>query len=657
MSLSGQIRLVMTFMSILVLLIGAVAIVSVMRIQQTNEREVQEHEQLTQPVAHIAVQTLQCRRYEKDMFLNLQDAQVFQNYLVKWTVAVDSLTHSIDIYRNNNYDPKHILMAERWLANVQTYQQIVMNITEEIEQGVIQTPRQANLALVPHKHTVRTLLVSSFDAFNREFLDASAAAQKLHDQTSVNITIVAGMVLLVFVVSVLSLLILPARIANPIKSLAGVAAQLRDGNMQARVHEDVSDNEIGQLGLIFNEMAQRIEQRAAQLEEARKEAESVNEAKTSLLMNMSHELRTPLTSILGFVQCLDEPDTREESIDIITRSGEHLLEIVDDLLQLTEIETQQFKLYGEDVSFKDIIYPVIEKHQNAIIEKELQLILPEDHHLDIKLFTDPAKLAGVLRQILSNAIKFTAEGSIQISCEHFIQEGHIRIEIQDTGMGMSEQMIKQAGTLFWQGDASLTREEGGLGTGFALIKRVLEYLEGSLSIVSELGVGTCMTIQIPLEAKSLTGYQSDSPPSTVQSFLPQPEPFKPRRILVAEDAIDIQKLVGSLLSKIEVDVEMVNNGQEAVNAAMRSRLQEQPFDLILIDMQMPVMNGYDAVRQLRWQGYHYPIVAFTAHAMTGDRQKCMNAGCDDILIKPIDPQSFTRKVQHWLKRPLVHMSS
>ena len=658
LGVSGQIRLAMVVLSLLTLIIGSLGIYAIDRIEQASAKSISHHENLTRPVAHVVIQTLQCRRYEKDMFLNLEDPEVFSRYLTKWALAVDTLSARLTTYRDNCDLTLQITKAEKWLADLNNYQQVVMTVVGDIQSQKIKTPQEANKAMMPLKNIVRSLIVSSFTAFDQEFALADRVDQRLNKQTAIIQSVLVTMLLIVVAVCLVAMLIIPSRIVGPIRSLNRAAEKLRDGQMNSRISLDMPDNEVGQLGVVFNQMAAQLQQREFELNQALDHAETLNIAKTTFLMNMSHELRTPLTAILGFADLLNKQVENDESVDAINRSGQHLLRIVDDLLQLTEIETNQFKAYGQNASLKLLIMEVVKDLEPVFDSKQLQVELSEDFPTEQTIFTDPLRLKGVFYHLLENAAKFTAKGSNLNRCQRSDQEEQFVVEIQDTGQGMSVAQLGRAGELFQKGDESLTRSNGGVGTGLALCKRTLEYMQGKLEIVSEQNVGTCVTITLPFKA-NLEVAQADicdhDHIESISDEAPENIPTGRRRVLVVEDTPDLQKLVSSLLKQIKVDVDVVGNGKLGVEAAMKAKLMDKPYDLILMDMQMPVMDGYTATRQLRRNGYCYPIVAMTAHAMDGDRQKCLYAGCDDYMAKPLNPAMFIRYARHWLEHPLIRV--
>ncbi|MFG0249113.1 MAG: response regulator [Phycisphaeraceae bacterium JB051] len=654
-SVAMQVRLAMFLVLIMCLALGGVCYMSLARIQKDITVQLVQHEELTRPTAHISVQTLQCRRYEKDMFLNVGQPQRFEDYRVRWAMAVEALTRSIAKYRESVNDPQQVLIAEKWLANVTVYQHEMYKIIDEILEGRITTPQQANMAITPSKNTIRSIIINSFSVFDHEFALARIAQQNLLIQTANIEKIISLTMAVILILCIIALVIIPQRIVGPLRSLRTAASQLRDGNLSCRLSEDYPDNEMGQLAITFNQMAQRLESNEKKLLQAKLNADELNQAKTRFLMNMSHELRTPLTAILGFAELLDDENNKEESIDAIIHSGQHLLKIVNDLLQLTEIETDQFKLELRPLNICELMSEMVEQFTPMAHEKQLELIVSNKSGCDCHVVADWQRLQSVFYHLIENAIKFTQQGHVQLRCDKAEDSKYFIFEIKDTGVGMSSQQISQAGQLFRMGDDSANRMHGGTGTGLALCKRLIEYMGGKLSITSQPSIGTTVLVHLPCVMDNLKLPKTDSQPSG-PSHVPQfPESRSRKRVLVAEDTPEIQKLIKTLLTNINIQVDLADNGQMALDYAMRSHLNDQAYDLVIMDMQMPVMDGYTATRQLRLQGYQYPIVALTAHSLQGDRQKCLDAGCDDYMSKPIDPAMFTRYVRHWLEHPLIRV--
>jgi signal transduction histidine kinase len=658
MGITGQVRLGMVGMLLLTMGICFSGFHELALLRLGIAQNIEQQETFTRPVAHITVQTLQCRRYEKDMFLNLADRQTFEKYINLWAISVDSLTSAISRYRHHAITTRQIQDSEKWLATAVAYQQQVLLVIKKIQDGQINSPTQANEQLAPHKDIIRSLIDNGNTAFDNEFARSSSSGKELLHQTEQTRDLMMILLLGIVLFSMAVLIVIPHRLLGPIKQLDKAVCNLRDGDLSSRVDVHQTANEIGRLGLVFNQMAQELQNRQTELLEAHDNAISLNLAKTRFLMNMSHELRTPLTAILGFTDLLEDQETRDESIEIINRSGQHLLHIVDDLLELTEIETHQFQLSTSTIQLNTLLEEVIEELSPVAREKQIQLIMPDRGLMTHEIVTDPLRLKGVFFHLLGNAIKFTAQGHVALHCLLSEDQQHLVVKIQDTGMGMTTRQINRAGLLFEQGDDSLTRSHGGIGTGLALSKRILEYMGGALEIISNPGKGTTVTVTLPFEIASVPRnpiFDAQSKDSTHTPVLPNRTTATSRSVLVVEDNPEVRKLIVTLLVQIGIQVDEAKDGQEAHDLAMRSHMNDHPYDLVIMDMQMPVMDGYATTRQLRQQGYQYPIVALTAHAMQGDRQKCLDAGCDDYMIKPIDPAMFIRYIRHWLENPLIRV--
>ena len=646
----------MIIMSLAMVLLGIISLYGLNHLQQEWERLADHSKHHTRPTAQIATQILQCRRYEKDMFLNLLDIPRFESYLNKWNQKISQLSETLGDYSDHCSASNKIKEAERWLVDVNLYQNAVMTIVQQIKAKEIQTPQQANLAMMPQKHSVRSLILDSFITFNNNYLATQRITQHHAREMTFFKSILFILLPLLILGCTVAMINIPRRIVNPLKSLNLAATRLRDGDLNARVDTNLPNNELGKLGITFNEMAQQLQLHEVQLREACNAAESLNISKTRFLTNISHELRTPLTAILGYAECLHQPDMLDESAQVITRSGEHLLQIVNNLLQLTEIETNQFHVYGQQTQLMELIREVTQEIEPACINKQLQLILPQNMALEHDIYTDPLHLKGILEHLLNNAVKFTPQGSISIRCRESKQDQCFVIEIQDTGKGMTPIQIQRAGQLFEQGDDSLTRTHGGLGNGLALSKRILEYMEGQLSIQSKVDTGTCITLTLPFHAPNMPAAEK-SPSPTTPLTTPHPSTTTTHpRVLIVDDTPDMLKLACSLLNRVDIKTDCAGNGQIAVDMAMRSQQLKQPYDLIIMDMQMPQLDGYQATRYLREHGYTHLIVAHTAHALNADRQKCLDAGCDDYIAKPIEPKQFIKYVQNYLKQTNTNAS-
>lgn len=378
---------------------------------------------------------------------------------------------------------------------------------------------------------------------------------------------------------------------------------------------------------------------------------SANQAKSEFLANMSHELRTPLTAILGFTDLLldeagEDPEFAERNggLRTIRRNGEHLLELINDILDLSKIEAGKLNVEQTEVSPEKILHEVIALMHVRADAKNLPLSVEFEGAVPRLIRTDPTRLRQILINLIGNALKFTEQGSVKIRMRTVRQPGgsaQLEFEVIDTGIGMTPDQMGRLFEPFTQADATCSRTFGGTGLGLAISRRLARMLGGDISVVSEYGCGSLFRLSIAIDVAGVTDSSKpeatgNSRKGTAETPPAKPVATEPRHILLAEDGPDNQRLVSMILRVAGHTLVVVENGREAVDAALQSRSEGRPFDLILMDMQMPILDGYAAVRELRSRGYDLPIVALTAHAMSEDRAKCLAAGCDDYATKPID---------------------
>jgi len=374
------------------------------------------------------------------------------------------------------------------------------------------------------------------------------------------------------------------------------------------------------------------------------EAIAANRAKSEFLANMSHELRTPMNAIMGFSQVLSEENMKEEHktyIDMIERSGKSLLELINDILDYSKIESGKLEIEIRDCRIGDMIADVESMLRPSAIQKRIGFEVLQCDPVPETIRTDSLRLRQCLVNLVSNAIKFTEEGHVyvNITTPRYDDTLYIRFDVEDTGIGIPGEKISTIFDSFTQADSATTRKYGGTGLGLSITQRLVELMGGHISVDSVEGAGSVFTIEVPTGVqwpdtgkpdwnKYLTIDQINEVDTTE---IEKGSAMYAGKILVAEDNPSNQKLIGILLQKMGLEVTLADDGIEAIK-----KCEAETFDIILMDMQMPNMNGYDAVRHLRSQGVKTPIIAVTANAMTGDEKKCLDAGCDGYLSKPID---------------------
>ncbi len=405
------------------------------------------------------------------------------------------------------------------------------------------------------------------------------------------------------------------------------------------------------------------ENRRRRAEEAKNAAESANLAKSEFLANVSHEIRTPMTAILGFTEVLVEdgelhaaPPPRLAAIQTIKRNAEHLLEVLNEVLDLSKIEAGKLEVERLRCSPVQLVSDVVSLMQVHAQAKGLPLQVEYEGPVPETIQTDPTRLQQILLNLLNNAIKFTAVGSVRLQvrlAERYATDARMEICVLDTGIGMTAAQVGRLFQPFSQADASMTRKFGGTGLGLAISKRLAGMLGGDLVVSSQAGSGSCFTVSI--QVGSLAGVRliapatAAPPAANAPSQTVTPIPPLAGRILLAEDGPDNQRLFSFHLRKAGADVTLAENGQVALDLVVEASAEGKPFQLILMDMQMPVLDGYEATRLLRERGYAGPIVALTAHAMKQDQEKCSAAGCDGYLSKPIERRRLIEAVACYLE--------
>ncbi len=392
------------------------------------------------------------------------------------------------------------------------------------------------------------------------------------------------------------------------------------------------------------ELEARVAARTHELTAALQAAEAAGQAKLEFLANMSHEIRTPLTAILGFAELLQDssitPAERAEHVEIIARSGDHLLSIVNNVLDVSKLAAGQVIIESLPTDLPAILSDVASALRVGAAQKGLRLELSYDGPCPQEIRTDPLRLRQILLNLVSNAIKFTDRGTVQIrvrTVKAADGTSRLRLAVADSGIGMTAAQVGALFRPFVQADSSTSRRYGGTGLGLSISRQLAVLMGGDITVASEEGRGTTFTVDLPIGvtdgAKTLL---SASEAMVVESpGCAEERPSLRGHILLVEDAIQNQRLLTTILRRAGADVTLASDGDAAIELALGSRAAGRPFDLILMDMQMPIVDGYAATRQLRAAGWSGPIVALTAHSMQGDRERCVAEGCDGYETKPV----------------------
>ncbi|MBA4020372.1 MAG: hypothetical protein C0483_24690 [Pirellula sp.] len=437
-------------------------------------------------------------------------------------------------------------------------------------------------------------------------------------------------------------------------------------NITAAKH---AEEDLKQLANQAEEARARIEEQtivlefqAVELSRARDRAETANQTKSAFLANMSHEIRTPLTAILGFTDLLREDaqvplssEQRDHAVDTIKNAGMHLLTVINDILDLSKIEADKLTVERIDTPLVSLLGEVKSLLQPRAVGKGIVLDADLITPVPERIMSDPTRLRQILMNLVGNAVKFTEVGRVTMTAGVVCHEGQSRlvIDVRDTGPGLTREESGRLFQAFRQADATVTRKYGGTGLGLTISHRLAGLMGGAVTLAhTELGKGSCFRVELPLEpvpGAAMVAHLNAEKEIVVKKSAPENAKLS-GRILLAEDGPDNQRLLSFHLRKAGAEVDIADNGRIAMKMLEQAATEGRPYDLLLTDVQMPEMDGYTLVRRLRDQGQGMAIVALTAHAMAEDRQKCLDAGCDDYASKPIDKLALLATCEKWLRK-------
>jgi len=466
---------------------------------------------------------------------------------------------------------------------------------------------------------------------------------------------------------------------NPVMEVMSTGTPVRDvevvferpdgSRIPVIINFDVMRNAAGEIDgsvVCFDEISHRI-QAENELIAARENAEAANRTKSDFLANMSHEIRTPLTSILGYADLLTEHsltnEERDSHVATIKRSGDHLLTIINDILDLSKIEAGKMTVERIPFSPAHVVREVLCYFQEQALTRKLTLTADASGSIPKTICSDPVRVRQILVNLVGNAIKFTEFGGIKVFVRLIEGEGNetsrLAFDVVDTGIGISDEQRAVLFAPFVQADTSTTRKFGGTGLGLTICRRMAQLLDGDISLTSVAGRGSTFTATVATGPLDGIGFIDRIVEREPQPVVVTTTTRLSGWILLAEDSPVNQHLLKTVLSKAGASVDVVENGKLALEQALlgpgRAGAGQpvgpvQSYDLVLMDMQMPILDGCSATKELRKRGFRTPIVALTANAMTEDREKCFDAGCDDFVTKPVERDHLLEVCNKWMSK-------